>query len=183
MSNRIQAMAALGLTAVLSAGCSLIPFTGGDSSRPPPPEPLLAAPSGAVTETPLPPPDGTASTQPLPTDLAALDPAQQTAGTTTPPASGTVELARTDLLGAWTVAAAGESCQLTMVLTTWTGGYRASTRGCTSTMLQGISAWNLEGNQVQLMNDTGATVARLYPSSTTQFNGQSEGGGPITVSR
>ena len=69
------------------------------------------------------------------------------------------------MLGSWTVAAAGNSCQLTMVLTTWTGGYRASTRGCSNEALSGISAWNLEGNQVQLMNDTGATVARLYPAS------------------
>jgi hypothetical protein len=181
MSNCAFAMAALGLAAMLSAGCGVLGFGDGGSSRPPPPEPLLAAPSGAVTETSLPPPGGT-DPNAMPTDLAALDPAQQTAGTTTPP-SGTVEVTRPDLLGAWTVSAAGESCQLTMVLTTWTGGYRASTRGCTSTMLQGISAWILEGNQVQLMNDTGATVARLYPSSTTQFNGQSEGGGPITVSR
>jgi hypothetical protein len=37
--------------------------------------------------------------------------------------------------------------------------------------------WNLEGQQVQLFNDTGATVARLYASSKTQFNGQDGGRG------
>ena len=121
------------------------------------------------------------------TDTAALQPALEGVIQPTPagaaPAASSVELTRPDVLGSWTVAAAGDSCQLTMVLTTWTGGYRASTRGCSNEALTGISAWNLEGNQVQLMNDSGATVARLYPASLTQFNGQTEGGGPISVSR
>jgi hypothetical protein len=41
----------------------------------------------------------------------------------------------------------------------------------------------MEGGQVQLLNDAGTTIARLYPASKTLFNGQTEGGGPITVSR
>jgi hypothetical protein len=41
----------------------------------------------------------------------------------------------------------------------------------------------MEGPQIQLLNDSGATVARLYPATKTQFNGQTDGGGPITVSR
>jgi hypothetical protein len=90
---------------------------------------------------------------------------------------------RTDLLGGWTISAAGDSCQLFMTLTTWAGGYRASTRGCTSPSLQTISAWNMEGSQVQLLDDAGATVARLYPTSKTQFNGQTQGGGPVSVLR
>ena len=39
---------------------------------------------------------------------------------------------RTDLLGGWTITSGGDSCQLFMTLTSWTGGYRASTRGCNS---------------------------------------------------
>jgi hypothetical protein len=136
------------------------------------PAPLAAAPTGSVTGTPLPPPG-----------LAALDPSAQAAAPAAAAAAPGVEVGRTDLLGAWKISAAGDSCQLTMVLTTWTGGFRASTRGCSSAMLQGISAWNLEGRQIQLLNDSGATVARLYPSSRTEFSGQTEGGGPVTVIR
>jgi hypothetical protein len=181
MPIRIHAIITIGLAAVLAAGCSL-PFRGGRSSSPPPaPQPLAAAPAGSVTESPLPPPGGYPN-QPA-SGLAALDPALQGGAVAAVPAGGSIAITRPDVLGSWTVAAAGDSCQLTMVLTTWTGGYRASTRGCTSAVLQGISAWNLEGNQVQLMSDAGATVARLYPASRTQFNGQTEGGGPITVSR
>jgi hypothetical protein len=121
---------------------------------------------------------------PQPSGLAALDPSLQTSALTPPPAPpGGTQLGRTDLLGGWTISTASDSCQLFMTLTTWAGGYRASTRNCTSANLQTVSAWNMEGTQVQLLNDAGTTVARLYPSSNTQFTGQTEGGGPITVSR
>lgn len=133
----------------------------------------------------LPPPNAVEAAQ-SPSGLAALDPnAQSPAMQTAPPpaAMASGEIGRTDLLGGWTISAAGESCQLFMTLTTWAGGYRASTRGCTSAGLQTVSAWNMDGSQVQLLNDAGTTLARLYPSSKTQFTGQTAGGGPVTVSR
>ena len=182
MPVRIRALATLGLAALASAGCSMsVPFMG--DSRSESPAPIAAAPAGSVTATPLPPPEAPAGDPAQqPSGLAALDPALQGAAAAPPPATD-VEVGRTDLLGGWTIASAGDSCQLFMTLTTWSGGYRASTRGCSNASLQTISAWNMEGKQVQLLNDTGATVARLYPSSKTQFNGQTEGGGPVSVSR
>ncbi len=71
-------------------------------------------PGGAVIAEPLPPAGGAA---------VAVAPAA-------PAAAGPV--GRTDLLGGWTIASSGNSCQLFMTLTSWTGGYRASTRGCAS---------------------------------------------------
>jgi len=159
---------------------------GRDEPRERRPEPLAAGPSGSGTGTALPPPSGTATapaTPSAPTGLAALDPNAQTAATTPPTTAGGAAVGRTDLLGGWTISAAGDSCQLFMTLTTWAGGYRASTRGCKTAPLQTISAWNMEGGQVQLLNDAGSTVARLYPASKTQFTGQTQGGGPVTVSR
>lgn len=180
MAERFHAIAAVGLTALATAGCSLNLF-GRDEPAPPPP--LMSAPAGAVTGTTLPPPGGTvAAGTEAPTGLAALDPNAATVAPPPPPAGGT-EFGRTDLLGGWTIAAAGDSCQLFMTLTTWAGGYRASTRGCATVQFQGISAWNLEAGQVQLLDDAGTTVARLYPASKTQLNGQTPGGGPITVTR
>jgi hypothetical protein len=165
----------------------MLPF-GRDEPTAMQPPPLAPAPSGDVTGAALPPPGSTDPSLQSPSALAALDPNLQ--DTTTPGASspgattpGAVQLGRTDLLGGWTINAAGDSCQLFMTLTTWAGGYRASTRGCSGADLQTISAWNMEGTQVQLLNDAGATVARLSPSSRTQFNGQTAGGGPISVSR
>lgn len=185
MAVRFQALVTIGVTAVLVAGCSMNPFGRGKASAPEPQ--LLAAPAGSVTGAPLPPPDEMQAQQQqqAPSGLAALDPSLQT-GTVPVPQPITVgdsTIGRTDLLGGWTISAAGESCQLFMTLTTWAGGYRASTRGCSNAGLQTVSAWNMEGSQVQLLNDAGTTVARLYPSSKTQFSGQTEGGGPISVSR
>jgi hypothetical protein len=184
MTSRFPAIATLCAATLLTAGCISMPF-GGDtrSARPAPrPVPLAAAPAGSVTAAPLPPPAGaTLAGEQAPVGLAALG--QPSTGQAGQPGAGSVQVGRTDLLGAWTVSAAGDSCQLFVTLTTWSGGYRASTKGCSNATLQKVSAWNLEGSQVQLFNDSGATVARLYPADKTRFNGQTEGGGPISVFR
>jgi hypothetical protein len=91
-------------------------------------------------------------------------------------ASASGGLARTDLLGGWTIASAGESCQLFMTLTTWAGGYRASTRGCNNAIPKSISAWNLDGKQVVLAGTGGAPVAHLSSSGNNRFNGRTETG-------
>lgn len=193
MPVRFGAITAAALATLVAGGCSMLPF-GNDEPRMAAPAPLPPAPTGSVSAAPLPPPgalppaagDPAVAGQPPASGLAALDPALQTGalgGAAPGQPAGNVEVGRTDLLGGWTIAAAGDSCQLFMTLTTWSGGYRASTRGCSSDALKTISAWNMEGKQVQLLNDTGATVARLYPASKTQFNGQTNGGGPVSVSR
>ncbi|MEQ8698752.1 MAG: AprI/Inh family metalloprotease inhibitor [Bauldia litoralis] len=118
---------------------------------------------------PLPPAAGG-----IATPVAAAPPAA-------PVASGTV--GRTDLLGGWTIASSGESCQLFMTLTSWTGGYRASTRGCSSDMLKSISAWNLQGSQVVLAGQGGTPIARLQSSGGSRFDGSAEGGGAVSFYR
>jgi hypothetical protein len=101
-----------------------------------------------------------------------------------PAAGGSGGLGRTDLLGGWTISSAGDSCQLFMTLTTWTGGYRASTRGCSSAALKSISAWNLDGKSVVLAGTGGAPVARLSSSGNNRFDGRTEGGAaPVTFYR
>ena len=182
MGVRIHTLIAVGLSGLLGTGCSMLSF-GGD--EPQAPAPVAALPAGSVTGTTLPPPgqiDMTAPVQPLPGAVAQPTQVAGVAPTATITAGDTT-VGRTDLLGGWTISAAGDSCQLFMTLTTWAGGYRASTRGCTNAALQTISAWNMESSQVQLLNDAGTTIARLYPASKTLFNGQTEGGGPVTVSR
>jgi hypothetical protein len=92
-------------------------------------------------------------------------------------------LGRTDLLGGWTIASSGDSCQLFMTLTSWTGGYRASTRGCSSEVLKSISAWNLAGAQVVLAGTGGTPVATLFSSGGTRFDGQTGQGTPVSFYR
>ncbi len=100
-----------------------------------------------------------------------------------PPQSAKLEIGRTDLLGGWKVTSAGDTCQLFMTLTTWTGGYRATTKGCGSDTLKKISAWNLNGKQVQLKDPAGATMALLYPTGSEKFNGQTNKKKAISVFR
>ena len=138
---------------------------------------------------PLPPPTTTAPIESA--DLAPLDGTTYGGGASdgfggeplTPPVSSQLamtapsggEVGRTDLLGGWTITAAGDSCQLFMTLTSWTGGYRASTRGCTTDLLKSISAWNLQGAEVVLAGQGGSPLARLASSGTNRFDGQANG--------
>jgi Protease inhibitor Inh len=92
-------------------------------------------------------------------------------------------LSRTDLLGGWTISSSGDSCQLFMTLTSWTGGYRASTRGCNNDVLKSISAWNLDNGQVVLAGDAGAPVAQLSSSGNGRFDGQTNGGAGVSFFR
>jgi hypothetical protein len=185
--------------ASLLAGCGSIGAIGlpfGQSAEPAPaPAPLPAAPTTAVESSALPPIPGQtpsedayaqgqssadmlatndSSGEPVPADAmtAPGQPAQPAQSV----ASG-AEVGRTDLLGGWTIAATNDSCQLFMTLTSWTGGYRASTRGCSSPLLTSISAWSLNGNQVVLAGSDGTTLARLYASGAGRFDGQAENGG------
>ena len=173
--------------ALALAGCGSVgaigPF-GGKTLTPPAPVDTAGLP--ATTD---PGPTSTTAT----TDTVASEPLpapadDQSTVASSAPASGPVKaagaLGRTDLLGGWTITASGDSCQLFMTLTSWTGGYRASTRGCNNDMLKSISAWNLEGKQVVLAGSGGTPVARLQSSGNNRFDGTAEGQStPVTFFR
>jgi hypothetical protein len=145
------------------------------ASAPPPADPAALPP---VESAQLPPPPGgpqTASVPPGTDPNAAQTALAPPGGDSQAPATG--ELGRTDLLGGWTITSGGDSCQLFMTLTSWTGGYRASTRGCTSDTLKSISAWNLQGKQVVLAGQGGTPLAHLSSSGGNRFDGQTDGQG------
>jgi hypothetical protein len=159
---------------VLAAGCQRL--SGGRN---------YAAPLPATPTTPV------GSGQ-----LAPLDPNAQGTGLDDPSAQPTdlasnpvaapadaKEVGRTDLLGGWKLASGSDNCMAFMTLTSWSGGYRANTRGCTSPVLSGISAWDLTGNQVVLKDGSGQIVAQLYSSAPGKFNGQTSTGSPISLYR
>jgi hypothetical protein len=137
-----------------------------------------------VESSDLPPPtDGQQQANAYPTpDAGAEAPLAQPQAAAPTGASGG-ELGRTDLLGGWTITSSGDSCQLFMTLTSWTGGYRASTRGCSSDVLKSISAWNLQGTQVVLAGQGGTPVAHLSPAGSNRFDGQTGQGSAVTFFR
>ncbi len=153
-----------------------LPQTGG---APPPATTTGPQPTPGEQQIAGQPPLQTPSQAPLQQPVTSAPPDQQVAAVQ--PSSG---LGRTDLLGGWTITSAGDSCQLFMTLTSWTGGYRASTRGCASDTLKAISAWDLKGNQVVLSGQGGSPVARLFSSGGGRFDGQTESGAaPVSFYR
>lgn len=147
--------------------------------------PLPATPTTPVGQEELQPLDPNAVPEPAtPTDPNAL-PGTDGSGTVAqlPEPDGALDLGRSDMLGGWKLSGSGDSCMLFMTLTTWTGGYRANTRGCNDAALSGISAWDLAGKQVVLKDGTGSTVAQLYATSAEQFNGQTVAGAPVSLFR
>ncbi|QFT65829.1 Protease inhibitor Inh [Labrenzia sp. THAF35] len=159
---------------VLAAGCQRL--SGGRNYA----EPLPATPTTPVGSGQLAPLDPNAP------DGGLNDPSAQPTDLASNPVAAPAdakEVGRTDLLGGWKITSAGDNCMAFMTLTTWSGGYRANTRGCASPVLSGISAWDLSGNQVVLKDGTGLIVAQLYSSASGQFNGQTSTGSPISLYR
>ncbi|WP_153770386.1 AprI/Inh family metalloprotease inhibitor [Labrenzia sp. CE80] len=166
---------ALALTcAVVVTGCQR--FSGSRNYA----APLPATPTTPVGQgdlqplDPLAPAPGTVDTGVPGTDVAA-------APVVAP--AGALEIGRSDMAGGWKIASAGDNCMAFMALTTWSGGYRANTRGCSSPALSSISAWDLNDKQVVLKDGSGGVVAQLYATSAEQFNGQTSTGVPISLYR
>ncbi len=146
--------------------------------------PATPSPQNSVESTDLgPPADSQVAGLPADTGATAAEqPLSPPAGSTamTAPATGSGAnggIGRTDLLGGWTITSGSDSCQLFMTLTSWTGGYRASTRGCATELLKSISAWNLQGSSVVLAGQGGSPVATLASSGNNRFDGQANGQG------
>jgi hypothetical protein len=191
----VAPLLALGLAACGQVGAIGIPLGGGlqSAATGQPTDFNQAAPTTAVETGTLPaaggydpgpvattPPPGTTTTGPLAAPDAIGEPNQ--AGALA--ANGTTGVRSTDLIGGWTVTVGSDTCQLFMTLTAWTGGYRASTRDCSSTVLQSISAWSLNGSTVTLASADGTALATLGGVSATRFEGQVIAGGlPIVFYR
>ena len=164
------------LTLPLIAACS------SNSSRV---RPLPPAPTGPVLNQPLPDPNaaGTQNPDGLPPtgDLTTDTETEQPQVAAVPQAQD--KPTQEGVLGQWALSSPGDSCQLFVTLTGWTGGYRASTRGCSSPELTSVGAWNIEGDLVVLKDNDGNAVARLAKTGETQYNGRLDLGGSVSMSR
>lgn len=153
------------------------PVAQGPRLAPGPVQPLPPVPAQpSVATSDLPPPGTDPNAAPAPGTAAATTMAAA-------PAAASPPVGRTDLLGGWKLASGGDNCQLFMTLTTWSGGYRATSRGCSSPQLQKISAWDLSGRQVSLKGADGSTVATLAGAGAERFQGQTSNGQPVSISR
>lgn len=167
MTRPIPIAAAL-LALLAAGGCSRF----GASQ----PMPLPAVPAQPVATTQLPPPPvetpPPVEEEPVPITPVAL-----------PSADAQRPVQRSELVGGWVIESGGERCQLFINLTGWTGGYRASTRGCTSEQLKGVSAWDLAGKEITLKDATTAPLATLVSVEPGRFTGRLSTGAGVTVYR
>ena len=142
------------------------------------PAPLTPAPIGGVQMGQLPPPTPTDPSQfPQAPETASLPAADETALAAAAP-----EVTRESLIGRWSVSSGGGSCDVFLALTKWTGGYRAASRGCVGDAAN-ISAWDVQGKQVILADNSGNQIARLYQSANERYDGSTSAGQPISLSR
>jgi hypothetical protein len=173
-------LVAISLMALAASGCQSSRMSSLDTQQP---APLEAAPAGTVTGGALPPPaaPGTATSQ-FP---AAPGAGEQVAGL--PPAdaappAGAPDLSSGAVTGVWKASVSGQSCQIATSLTKLGANNRAAPLRCAAP-IDGVKSWNVAGKQLTLYDETGNTVARLYSSGTEKFDGQTESGVPISLTR
>lgn len=164
------------LSALALSGCQSSRFSSVDSR----PEPLPAAPSGTVTSGALPPPaaPGAASQFPPP----PTDATQMAAATPAAPPPGAPDLTPSTVGGVWNVSVSGQTCKIATSQTKFGQGFRAGPLRCPAPV-DGVKSWAVAGKQLSLFDESGAVAARLYSSGPEKFDGQTETGIPISLSR
>lgn len=94
-----------------------------------------------------------------------------------------IPVTREAVSGTWQVVSDSSSCRMILAFTKWQGGYRAATRKCSSPELGKVSAWDVKGKQVILMDASGNAVGRLYGSGKERYDGTTNSGAPIVFTR
>lgn len=173
------------------AGCSRSTSALNVNTRTPP-QPLPSVPSGNVESANL---DPISQGQPgLDSQAPGLDAptTPQTAGVDgvpletasleTTPAS-TEPLTHEPLAGSWNVASDSSQCRAILAFTKWSGGYRATTLRCNSPELSTVTAWDIKGSKVVLVDTNGSQVASLGSVGAERYAGTTATGKPISFSR
>ncbi|MGD9913345.1 MAG: AprI/Inh family metalloprotease inhibitor [Rhizobiaceae bacterium] len=175
----------LALAAMTAAGCSSSRLSALDT---PPPAPLAAAPSGTVTGGQLPPPSGpnaagdpAAFPPPPGTDPNAVGAPGTTTVVAAPPATAP-DLTAGSVAGVWNASVQGQSCKVATPQTKFGAGFRAGPLRCPAP-LDGVKSWNVAGKQLTLYDESGGALARLYSSGAERFDGQTQSGMPVSLTR
>lgn len=163
------------LLAFALAGCGGSRMGGGLEE--PQPAPLPAAPSGQVSQSQLPAPTKDASQFPAAPQVASAQPMNDAAA-----AANAVNITAGGVAGVWNVNVSGQSCRIATPQTKYGQGYRAGPLHCPPP-LESVKSWAVNGKQLALYDQNGGVLARLYASAANKFDGQTESGQPITLSR
>jgi hypothetical protein len=166
--------------AVALAGCQRTSYNNSYADLPAQPAPLQAQPVGGVEGGQLPPPGGADPSQ-FPTapagnqQMAAVDP------NAAAPASA-LDIKKEQMVGNWRVSNAGASCDMFLTLTNLGSGSRGGTRGCAGELTT-MGSWEVNGKMVQFKNRAGDVIGRVYKSADNRFDGTTNSGQPVSLSR
>lgn len=170
-----------GLAVVIGlAGCQRTSYDYGStqSSGPGYTPPLQAQPVPSVQSGNLPPPGGSSQ---FPTAPAGGAPAGTNMASATPPAAA-MDVTKESMVGNWRVANGGANCDMFLTLTNLGSGSRGGTRGCTGD-LTSMGSWEVSGKMVQFKNRSGDTIGRVYKTSDARYDGTTNNGQPLSLSR
>lgn len=172
--------AAAGLVIVLAlAGCQRSFGGFGSQDISPAPAPLQAQPVPSVSSSQLPDPStSTAQFPAAPSGAAAGAPG----GTDVAAATNALDVTKESMVGSWRVSSAGSSCDMFLTLTNLGSGSRGGTRGCAGELTT-MGSWEVSGKQVVLKDRNGSAIARLYKTADTRFDGSTNSGQPVSLSR
>ena len=170
---------AVSLAALLAAGCSSSRFSSESTT----PEPLTPAPAGTVVGEQLPPPAGPPPPVAIPGRPRHHDRCRSAfRRRPAAPPPNAPDVTASSVAGVWNATVSGQSCKVATPQTKFGAGFRAGPLRCPAP-LDGVKSWNVAGKQLALYDADGGVLARLYSSSAERFDGQTETGLPISLSR
>jgi hypothetical protein len=178
---RIQHVAGGLMMALALAGCQRTSSMDNVNTKPNL-TPLEAQPIGTVSSSQL--PDPTTDTSQFPekpaTDTAMATGTGAAAGDAA--AATALDVTKESMVGNWRVASGPSSCDMFLTLTNLGSGSRGGTRGCAGE-LTAMGSWEVAGKQVVLKDRNGNAIARLYKSADARFDGSTNSGQPVSLSR
>ncbi|MBT9370710.1 protease inhibitor Inh/omp19 family protein [Rhizobium sp. CSW-27] len=110
------------------------------------------------------------------TAVASLPP-----GSTDAPATA-LDVTKESMVGNWRVTSAGTTCDMFLTLTNLGSGSRGGTRGCVGDLTT-MGSWEVNGKTVLFKSRAGDVIARVYKSADTRFDGTTNSGQPVSLSR
>jgi len=96
--------------------------------------------------------------------------------------AGASDLNAASVAGVWNASVSGQSCKIATPQTKFGAGFRAGPLHCPAP-IDGIKSWNVAGKQLTLYDENGGSLARLYSSGGSKFDGQTSNGQPISLTR
>ncbi|GAK71315.1 hypothetical protein RRU01S_16_00780 [Agrobacterium rubi TR3 = NBRC 13261] len=171
-----------GLAVVMSlASCQRTSFDYNNNSAPSGnpgyTPPLQAQPVPSVQSGALPPPGGSAQFPNAPANAA---PGGTNVASAAPAAA--MDVTKEAMVGNWRVSNGGASCDMFLTLTNLGSGSRGGTRGCAGE-LSSMGSWEVSNKMVQFKNRAGDTIGRVYKTGDTRYDGTTNSGQPLSLSR